>query len=496
MATSSEPIVELRGITKSYPGVRALRDVSLSLRPGTITALAGENGAGKSTFIKVLSGAEMPDSGAVLLDGQELASDPRTVIDAGVSVIYQELTDVPDMTILDNVMLGRKTSTFGVTRRRDNEQQTRQALARVGLEHLDPGESIRTLSLAQRQLIEVARCLARHARVLVFDEPTSSLPESEVEALLSTIEHLREQGLAILYVSHHLDELFRIADDIVVLREGQVVGNAPTTEWTEASLVRAMLAKELDQAYPWEPRPTGDVRLRVEGLTAPGVRNADLVARSGEIVGLIGLAGAGRTEILKAIAGVTKRSAGRVEVDGRVLVPGSITAARQSGVVYAPEDRKVEGLILESSVENNIAVGLYDRTSRFGWVNGLRQRRLAQDGVAEFGVKVDSLHQLVGRLSGGNQQKVILARVAASRPTVVLLDDPTRGVDIGAKSSIHQHVLEMAKDGATIIVTSSDTEEVLAVADRAYVMRSGRIVGEVARTDFSRENVLLLATAG
>lgn len=496
MKSSENPLVELRGITKVYPGVRALDDVSLELFAGTVTALAGENGAGKSTFIKVLSGAERPDSGAVLLDGVELVAEPGAVIDAGVSVIYQELTDIPDMSVLENVLLNRQSSTMGITRTKANRKRARAALERVGLEHLELDAPISVLPLAQRQLIEIARCLARDARVLVFDEPTSSLPESEVEALLTTIEHLRDAGLAILYVSHHLDELFRIADTIAVLRDGSVVGSAPTAAWTEDSLVKTMLAKDLDQAYPWEPREPGDLRLLVERVVAPGVKSADISARAGEIVGLIGLAGAGRTELMKSIAGVNKRAEGRVVIDGAELPNGDIPAARRLGVAYAPEDRKVEGLILESSIENNITIGLYDRVSKYGWLRTSRQRAVATEGVTKFGVKFDSLFQMVGRLSGGNQQKVVLARVAEGSPKVVLLDDPTRGVDIGAKSSIHRHILDMAKRGTAVVVTSSDTEEVLAMSDRAYVMRSGRVVMEIHRDDFDREEVLRLAAAG
>lgn len=489
------PAIEFRGVAKSYPGVTALDTVDLALSPGTITALAGENGAGKSTFIKVLAGAVRPDAGEVLVDGTPIGTRPKDVIEAGVSVIYQELTDVADMSIADNLLLGRPKSRFGFTLRRRNRAAARRALARVELEGLDLSRPIRSLSPAQRQLVEIARCLAREAKVLVFDEPTSSLPESEVTRLLDTITRLRDDGLCIIYVSHHLDELFDIADRIVVLRDGRLVADGATSEWDEQSLVQAMLAEDLEHAYPWAPRPIGDEQVAVHDLAAPGVGVSSLSVRRGEIVGLVGLEGAGRTELMKAMSGVT-RSTGRVVVNSVAVKRGSIMAARAAGLVYAAEDRKVEGLVLSASIEDNLSYGLYPQFSRAGMIRSRRKNQLARQRIADFGVKVDSPTRPVGGLSGGNQQKVMLARVAGSNPTVVLLDDPTRGVDIGAKSSIHEKVLAMAETGVSVLLTSSDTDEVLAMSDRVYVMRAGRIVGEVPRSKFDRETILKLAASG
>ncbi|MFI8593821.1 sugar ABC transporter ATP-binding protein [Microbacterium sp. NPDC078428] len=492
----NETVIEFRGVTKSYPGVKALDGIDLALQAGTVTALAGENGAGKSTFIKVLAGATRPDSGTVLVGGQEIGTTPRALIDAGVSVIYQELTDVPDMSVADNLMLGRPLHRAGLVRARANAAAASKALSRVGLGSLDTARPVRSLSPSERQLVEIARCLARDARVLVFDEPTSSLAESEVETLLEIIDKLRMDGLSVLYVSHHLDELFRIAGRVAVMRDGRLVADKPIGEWDEQTLVQTMLAKDLAHAYPWSPREPGEDRLVVEGLQAPGVGSVDLRAAAHEIVGLVGLAGAGRTELMKAVAGVVRPTSGRVVVGGRALRGGSIAAARRAGVSYASEDRKGEGLVLEASVEDNLSYGLYNQFSRLGIINRRRKARLAADRITEFGAKVESQARAVGRLSGGNQQKILLARVAAHAPTVVLLDDPTRGVDIGAKSSIHTHVLGLAERGAAVVLTSSDTDEVLAVADRVYVMRAGRIVGEVARAHFDRERILKLAAAG
>ncbi|MCB8878363.1 sugar ABC transporter ATP-binding protein [Acidisoma silvae] len=493
---SGYALVELSQVSKRYPGVIALNDVTLTLEASTITALAGENGAGKSTLIKVLSGAVVPDSGEVRVDGRSLPPDPGEVIRSGVSTIYQELTDVPAMSILDNVLLARQSSRCGVLEGQANRDLARAALERVGLQHLDLARSAGSLTPAQRQLLEIARCLARNARVLIFDEPTSSLPEGDVETLLDIIRQLRREGLAILYVSHHLDELFAISDTIVVMRDGAVVARKPTADWDQPALVKAMLAKDLKHAYPWSERNLGEVVLETRDLSAPGVRSANIVARSGEILGLVGLDGAGRTELMKAMAGATKPTAGSITVNGRSLRLGNITDARQHGIVYAPEDRKREGLILSASIRDNVVLGLYALITRMGLILSGRLTALAEDNVRKYGVKADSIRQPIGTLSGGNQQKVILARVALTGARVIMLDDPTRGVDVGAKSSIYEHVMDLARRGVAILLTSSDTDEVLATCDRVYVLRGGRIVGEVNRAAFDRESILTSASLG
>lgn len=495
MNSKASPTVELHNICKTYSGVTALHQVNLTLLPGTVTALAGENGAGKSTLIKVLSGAESPSSGQVYIGGTLMHADPRSAINAGVSVIYQELTDVPDMSVLENVLLGC-VGIYGRGRSDLHVRRAKQSLARVGLSAVPLSTPVAALSLSERQLVEIARCLARDSRAIIFDEPTSSLAESDVEQLLRLINQLRDDGLAILYVSHHLDELFRVADRVVVLRDGRSVADGPVDEWTEQSLVKAMLAKPLEQAYPWRNRPVGDPCLEVHGITAPGVVEANLHTRVGEIVGLVGLAGAGRTELMKAIAGVVARRSGDVRLGGETVNSGSIRHARRCGITYAPEDRRKEGVILTASVADNLLIGLYAQGSRLGWLQSKKCSRLVNEIVNRFQVKTESSAQPVATLSGGNQQKLVLGRTAASSAKVILLDDPTRGVDVGAKSTIHEHILRLAESGISIVLTSSDTDEVLAVADRVYVMRQGRIVAEVQRSAFDREQILHLAAAG
>lgn len=492
MANSS--VINLEGISKSYGAVEVLHDVDFSLEVGTITGLVGENGAGKSTLIKILSGAIAPTRGVVVLGSEQLPSTTRGVIDAGLSVIYQELTDIPEMSLLENVLLGNLTSRGGIKLTKANREKALAGLQKVGLDYLDLQTPIRKLTISQRQLAEIARCLVRNAKVLILDEPTSSLPESDVDNLLKVLTGLRDQGLTILYVTHHLDELFRIADRLLVLRDGRLVGDAPTSEWTESSLVRAMLAKDLEQLYPWVSRTPGKVSLSVTDVVAPGVKGTSLELRESEIVGLVGLAGAGRTELMKAIAGINPVTSGVISVSGKRVKTGSIGAARTAGILYGPEDRKKEGLVLMASIESNLAYGNYTGISMLGV---LKLKQMFKRGLylgQRFNIKFNSPRQTVGELSGGNQQKVVLARISESSPKIVFFDDPTRGVDIGAKSGIYEHIFQMASAGTSIVVTSSDTDEVLAVSDRIMILFGGRIVGEFNRVDFDREHILHLAS--
>jgi ribose transport system ATP-binding protein len=489
-------IVSVEAVSKRYGPVEVLDGIDFSFRAGEITGLVGENGAGKSTLIKILAGAEAPTGGSVVLGGEPLPSTTGAVIAAGLSVIYQELTDIPDMSLLENVLLGNLATSGGFKRNSENRERARAGLRRVGLGDLDLRTPIRDLTISQRQLAEIARCLVREAKVLVLDEPTSALPERDVETLLTVVRQLRDEGIAILYVTHHLDELFKVADRVVVLRDGNLVGDQPIAEWDERSLVRTMLAKELDDAYPWRARTIGAPVLEARGLKAPGVRDASVHAGAGEIVGLVGLAGSGRTELMKALSGVETRVSGSINVAGRAVRPGRMAEARSAGVVYVPEDRKREGLVLDASIRSNVAMGDYAEVSRRGILSAARMTRRAEHIADKYGVKLDSVHQEIGKLSGGNQQKVIVGKVSEMQPAVVLLDDPTRGVDVGAKSGIYSHVFALAERGSAVLVCSSDTDEVLAVADRVYVLAAGRVVGEFERDDFDRETILHLAAGG
>lgn len=494
---SADPArVTLEGVSKTYGTNTVLKNVGFALEGGTITGLVGENGAGKSTLIRTLSGATPPTSGTIMIDGSPLPHTTGAVIDAGISVIYQELTDVPDMSLMENVLLGNLTARVGIKNKRSNRKRARDGLARVGLDRFDLDTPIRSLTIAQRQLAEIARCLVRNARVLILDEPTSALPEHDVETLLQVVADLRSQGIAVLYVTHHLDELFRIADRFVVLRDGEKVAEGPASEWDERRLVRAMLAKDLEQAYPWRDREIGDTVLQVTDLSAPGTKNVTVDARSGEIVGLVGLAGAGRTELMRAIAGVTSSEAGTVAVDGHVLDRLSLRRAKNAGILYASEDRKRDGLVLDGSIESNLAYGDYRTVSRWGVLNPRALTRKARDVARRYGIRMNSPAQPVGELSGGNQQKVVVARLSERAPRVALFDDPTRGVDVGAKAAIYDEIFDLAERGTAVIVCSSDTDEVLAVADRVYVLIAGSVVAQIPRNRFEREEILHLSAGG
>ncbi|MFI8593290.1 sugar ABC transporter ATP-binding protein [Microbacterium sp. NPDC078428] len=488
--------VTLEGVSKTYGSNTVLKDVGFTLEGGTVTGLVGENGAGKSTLIRTLSGAVEPTAGRVSIDGEPLPRSTGAVIEAGISVIYQELTDIPDMSLLENVLLGNLTSRVGVKRRSENLRRARAGLARVGLDGLDLDTPIRNLTIAQRQLAEIARCLIRDARVLILDEPTSSLPEHDVETLLRVVTDLRAQGIAVLYVTHHLDELFRISDRLVVLRDGEKVAEGPTSEWDERRLVRAMLAKDLEQAYPWREREVGDRVLQVEDLTAPGIRGVSLNAHAGEVVGLVGLAGAGRTETMRAIAGATPAEGGTITIDGSALRRRALRNALRAGVMYAPEDRKRDGLVLDGSIESNLVYGDYRTVSRWGILMPRALARKARDVATRYDVRMHSPGQAVGELSGGNQQKIVVARISERAPRVALFDDPTRGVDVGAKAGIYDEIFALAEAGAAVMVCSSDTDEVLAVADRVYVLVAGSVVAEIPRERFEREDILHLSAGG
>lgn len=496
MTSSNKVRLSLEGVSKTFGTNEVLKDVGFTLEGGTVTGLVGENGAGKSTLIRTLAGAIEPTTGQILLDDQPLPRTAKAVIDAGISVIYQELTDIPDMSLLENVLLGNLDARAGVKRQAENRRRARAGLERVGLGRVDLGAPIRELTMAQRQLAEIARCLIRNARVLVLDEPTSSLPEADVETLLQVVTDLRAEGMAILYVTHHLDELFRISDTLVVLRDGEKVAEGPTSQFDENSLVRAMLAKDLEQAYPYRERSIGDVVLQVDDLTAAGSKGNSVTARAGEVVGLVGLAGAGRTELMRALAGCHSVSSGFIAVDGRAVKPGSLAAARQAGILYAPEDRKRDGLVLGGSIESNLIYGDYRQVSRWGILSFRAMARKALDIAQRYQVRMHSTSQPVGDLSGGNQQKVVVARISEREPRVALFDDPTRGVDVGAKAGIYERIFDLAERGSAVMVCSSDTDEVLAVSDRIYVLVSGSIVAEIAREQFEREHILHLSAGG
>lgn len=491
------PLLEIRNVSKSFPGVKALRGVSLALPASHVLGLVGENGAGKSTLMKILAGAYTADSGSILVDGAPLAHGPAAALGAGVAVIYQELSLVPDMTVTENLFLGRMPSKGPLVDRRAAKARAKEVLNRVGLGALDPDRRIESLGLNVRQLVEIAKALAQHARILVMDEPSAALQHDDIATLFAVVRDLRREGIGVIYISHHLEEIFELCDSSMVMRDGLAVESRPMGEWTEDALVRAMVARDLDEMYPWRPRPAGDVVLEVDQLVCrPRVNGVSLKVRGGEILGVAGIAGAGRTELLKSIAGAMPPSAGSVQVNGRPVSTRSTRHGLRAGIVYAPEDRKSEGLVLGASIEVNVVLSSLSSVSRAGVVNRRSRRDLAERVVKRFGVKTSGIRQEAGKLSGGNQQKVILGRVTQTGPRVILLDEPTRGIDVAAKAEIYGHVLTLAEQGAAVVLVSSELPELLGMSDRIAVMRQGRLVADLTRTEADQETVMRWATSG
>ncbi|ALE58728.1 sugar ABC transporter ATP-binding protein [Paraburkholderia sp. SIMBA_055] len=491
------PLLRMQGIVKSFPGVKALRGVSLELQAGHVMAIVGENGAGKSSLVKTLSGAYEPDEGTIEIDGVPLARGTHAAIDAGVAVIYQELSLINDMTVAENLFLGRMPARKGFLMQREANRLARAALARVGLDDVPPWMRLGDLPLNKRQLVEVAKAITRDARILVMDEPTAALQSQDIVNLYAVVRRLRAAGMGIIFISHHLEEVFELADSAVVMRDGATVGARPMSQWTEAELVQAMVARNLESFYPWEPRDYGDVVLEVRDLaSAPLLRNASFKVRAGEIVGIAGIAGAGRTELLKTIFGALPATAGEIRVKGRKISNHSPTEGVRHGLVYTSEDRKLEGLVLDASIEENIALSSLKALATGGFVSRARKRKLARDASTRFNVRSSSVLQVTGTLSGGNQQKVILGRATATEPAVIMLDEPTRGIDVGAKTEIYAHMVSMARAGAAVVMVSSELPELLGMSDRVLVMYRGSIVTEIARDNAHSEAVIQWATTG
>jgi len=490
------PALELRSITKSFPSVRALSDVSLEVRAGEVLALVGENGAGKSTLLRILSGDHRPDSGALYHAGQLLAfSSPRDAQRAGVRVIYQEPEIAPGISVTENIYLGELPRRLGrFVDRGALKRQTRALLADFGLENaLDPLALAETLGPAQRQLVEILKALKSGARVLALDEPTSSLTDEEVNSLFAAVRRLRGQGIAIIYVSHRIREILELADRVAVLRDGCLVAIRPSGGVSQEDIMRLMVGRAPNAIFDHQPHVRAEVALRVENLSTSWLRDVSFAVRRGEVVGLAGLIGAGRTEVAKTLFGCRTIQGGRIVVDGRAFAPRGPRAALRAGICYLSEDRKGEGLVLTQSVRENVSLGILARLTRLRFIRRRAERDLVSRLTTSLSVKTPSIDHGVNTLSGGNQQKVALARWLAHEPRVLILDEPTRGIDVGAKAEIYRLIERLARDGMAIIFISSELPEVIGVSDRILTMRGGRITGELAAAQASEEAILGLA---
>jgi rhamnose transport system ATP-binding protein len=490
------PVLALEGVSKSFGAVRALRSVSLELYAGEAHALAGENGAGKSTLIKTLAGVHRPDEGIVKLDGAPVEfAGPADARDAGVAVIYQEPTLFPDLSVAENIFMGRQPRrSLGRVDHRAVHEAATALFRRLGVA-MDPDRPARGLSIADQQLVEIAKALSFDARVLIMDEPTAALTGSEVARLFSVVRTLREQGAAVLFISHRLEEVFELCQRVTTLRDGAWVASEPVAGLTESDLVERMVGRTLDELYPKQQTKVGAVALEVSRLTREGVfTDVSFSVRSGEIVGLAGLVGAGRSEVARAVFGVDRWDAGSVTVGGRALRPGSPSLAMAAGLALVPEDRRAQGLVMEMTIERNIGLSGLKATSKAGLISRRAERDRALDWAAKLQVKYARLGDLVGTLSGGNQQKVVLAKWLATNPGVLIVDEPTRGIDVGTKAEVHRLLSQLAAEGVAVLMISSDLPEILGMADRVLVMHEGRIAAELPRAEATEQSVMAAAT--
>jgi len=487
--------LRFEGVSKHYPGVWALQDVSFAAAEGRVHALLGQNGAGKSTLLRILSGATTPSAGRVSLGGAPQAfRSTADALAAGVSTIYQELQLVPEMTVEENLLLGQLPARCGWVDRRRLRDSARERLEALG-EDVDLRAPLGSLSLARRQVVAIARALARDAKVIAFDEPTSSLSRREVERLFDVILELKRQGRVVLYVSHRLEEIFEIGDEASVLRDGRLVDRLESLAGVSSrELVRHMAGREIRDVFHYEERPHGAPALEVAALSGPGLgAPASLTVAQGEVVGLFGLVGAGRTELLRLVFGAARATSGEVRVRGTSVRVRRPADAVRAGIAYCPEDRQREGIIGKASVLENLSLVVRRRLSRFGVVDDRRERAAARQSVQDLSVKTPSLEEPVRNLSGGNQQKVVLGRWLADRVDVLLLDEPTRGIDVGAKAEVYALIHDLARRGVGIVVSSSELPEVLGICDRVVVLRQGRVVRSLARAEATPEGVLALA---
>jgi len=489
------PVLQLNNITKRYPGVLALDQVSLSFEAGEVHALMGENGAGKSTLIKATAGAITVDEGQFEIDGKTFSGfTPREAIEQGVSVIYQEMSLVPSLSIADNIFLGEKIGGPALVDFREMHKRAAELFAQFEID-IDTRTMVSYLSTAQMQIVEIAKAISKNAKVIIMDEPTATLAMTEVEHLFEIIRRLKKRGITVIYVSHRIDEVFEISDRVSVLRDGQYIDTRPTAELTRSDLIALMVGRELAETYPSNQGGSEEVVLETKKLSGNGVSGINLTLHAGEILGIGGLVGAGRTELAKLLFGVAKKEAGEIAINGKTVSYNSPSQAIRHGIGLIPEDRKLEGVFLEFPIDWNIVIMSLARLSKAGVVNRKAAAALGDDYFEKLKIVAPSPRQLVKNLSGGNQQKVVVAKVLAAQTKVIIFDEPTRGIDVGAKQEIYKLMAALCKEGISIIMVSSDMEELLGMSDRILVLHEGRQSGCLERHEFSQSNVLKLASA-
>ena len=490
----AEYILEMNHISKSFPGVQVLDDVTLQVRSGEVHALMGENGAGKSTLMKILMGIYTADAGGVVLEGRPMnVHSPREAIDCGVAMIHQELNSILDMQVFENIYVGREISKYGIVNKRAMLRETEELLQKLGID-IPATAYMRDLSVAQCQLIEIVKAISLSAKVVVMDEPTSAITDREVATLFAQIKRLKEQNVAIIYISHKMDEIFQICDTITVLRDGKFIGTDAAANMTEEQLIRMMVGRDITDVCPKAEAFVGDVAMEVRNLSmGTRVKNVSFTLHHGEVLGIAGLVGAGRSELVETIFGVRKKSAGEILIGGQEVEIRHPYQAIEHKMALVTEDRKQTGLNLVGTVTENITLAYLSALFSNGLVNHREERKIAEDYIRQLDIKTPSPAQTVGNLSGGNQQKVVLAKWLLTEPDIIIMDEPTRGIDVGAKRDIYLLIGEMVKAGKAVIVISSEIPEVMGLADRIIVMAEGRLTGEISRPDFSQEAIMTYA---
>ena len=499
-ATGGPPVLELTDIRKSFPGVQALRGVRFDMRAGEVHALLGENGAGKSTLIKIVSGVHRPDQGSIRIDGKEAVfASPLEAQRAGIATIYQELLLFPELTVAENIFMGHAPrGRFGLdwTKMR---AQARALLASLDIHDLDVNQVVGTLSVGNRQRVEIAKALSQNARILIMDEPTAALTERDVERLFTIVRLLRARGVGIVYISHRLEEIFLLADRVTVFRDGEYVATKLVRETDRDDLVQMMVGRKIDALFPKLEAPIGDAVLELRDiLRKPTTHGVSLTLRAGEIVGLAGLVGSGRSELAQVVFGITPADSGEIRLGGLPVAIRSPAQAKRLGIAYVPEDRGTQGLVRPMQLKENVSLAVLARVARHAFIDRAAEAALAVDSIRKFGIRASGIGQVVNKLSGGNQQKVVLSKWLASGPKVLILDEPTRGIDVGAKAEIHRLMSELAGQGIAILMISSELTEIMGMSDRILVMREGRIVAEFARAAATREAIAtaMMSSAG
>jgi len=487
--------VEMRRITKTFPGVVALDKVDFLLNKGEVKALVGENGAGKSTLIKILTGAYLPDSGEIFVFGQKIHKmTPALSEKLGISAVYQNLLLANHMTVAENILLGIEPARLGVLSKRTMMKRAREILERIGYaDVIDLNQKVGDLSAAQQGMVAIARALSRNAKVMIFDEPTAVLAEKEVKELFRVIKQLKEEGISLIYISHRLEEIFELCDNVLVLKDGKVVGERKISETDENELIRMMVGREINKEIYDPNRKIGEELLRVENMKNYKLKGCSFSIKSGEIVGIYGLVGSGRTELARALFGADPVEEGRIYLYGKEVRIKTPRRAIKIGLGFLPEDRRREGLALKLSVKHNVNLPIYPKIGKIGFINLLKEKKNAERFVEVLSIKTPSINQIVANLSGGNQQKVVVAKWLASKSKVFIMDEPTNGIDVGAKQEIYQLMNNLAREGAGVIFISSYMPELMGICDRILVMKDGMIVADVPRDEFSEEKILSLA---